>query len=113
MGILWRLMGVEEAAEGDSSASGMLSGLTEWILNNLADLMGVVMPIVLAVVLAMGVFFCLKLGIAYAKTEKTEDREEAKKRLVAAVVGFGIGIIGAVVMWILFTNQDIITGIFA
>jgi len=63
------------------------------------------MPIVLAAILALGVFFCLKLGIAYAKTEKTEDREEAKKRLVGAIIGFGIGIAAAAIMWILFSSR--------
>lgn len=69
------------------------------------QVMGIVMPIVLAVVLGLGVFFCLKLGIAYAKTEKTEDREEAKKRLVGAIIGFAIGIVGAAILWILFSTS--------
>ena len=115
MGILWRLLGAEELAEGTdpSGLDGRLSGFTKWIQDNLKTFMSIAMPIVLAVVLAFGVFFCIKLGIVYAKAEKTEDREEAKKRLVGAIIGFGIGIIGAVVMWILFTNQTLINAIFS
>jgi H+/Cl- antiporter ClcA len=69
------------------------------------------MPIVLAVVVALGVFFALKLGLAYAKTEKTEDREEAKKRLVGAVIGFAIGIVAAALMWWL-SQSNLFAGLF-
>ena len=114
MGILWRLLGAElDAAEEPSGMKERTSDFVNWISENLKDFMSIAMPIVLSVVLAFGVFFCIKLGIAYAKAEKTEDREEAKKRLVGAVIGFGIGIIGAAVMWILFTNDSVINAIFS
>ena len=52
MGILWRLLGAEELAEGtDSGLDGRLSDFTKWILDNLKTFMGIAMPIVLAVVL--------------------------------------------------------------
>jgi hypothetical protein len=69
------------------------------ILEMFQKIMKVAMPIVLGVVVALGVFFALKLGLAYAKTEKTDEREEAKKRLVGAVIGFAIGIVAAALMW--------------
>lgn len=106
MGLLWNLLGAESWIDENGSDSG--SGITTLVNNayeTFKSIMKIVMPIVLAVILALGVFFCLKLGIAYAKTEKTEDREEAKKRLVGAIIGFGIGIVGAAVMWILFTSK--------
>lgn len=97
----------------DSTESG--SGLTSTV-NDLKEtfvgVMKIVMPIVFSVILAFGVFFSIKLGIYYAKQETTEKREEAKKRLVGAVVGFGIGIVAAVVCWILFTNDNIATSLF-
>ena len=123
MGFLWRLLGEETTTTPSPSKSDSftkdLSSKTEALtkvgdnlITTIQKVMQVVMPIVLAAVLAMGVFFCVKLGIGYAKAEKTEDREEAKKRLVGAVIGFGIGIIAAVVMWILFTNRSILEGLF-
>lgn len=97
----------------ESNASG--SGLVETVgtlKETFVGVMKVVMPIVFSVILAFGVFFSIKLGIYYAKQETTEKREEAKKRLVGAVVGFGIGIVAAVVCWILFTNGDIAKKLF-
>lgn len=102
MGLIMRFLGAGSDLVGENSA---LTDLTDTAFETFKSIMKIVMPIVLAAVLAMGVFFCLKLGIAYAKTEKTEDREEAKKRLVGAIIGFGIGIVGAAIMWILFTGN--------
>ena len=102
----------ESVFKTDSAAEGNLKNATSTIMETFKDIMKIVMPIVLSVVLALGVFFSIKLGIAYAKTEKTEDREEAKKRLVGAIIGFGIGIAAAAIMWILFTNDTILSSIF-
>ena len=44
--------------------------------------------------------------------KECETVEEAKKRLVGAIIGFGIGIVGAAVMWILFTNYHILNSLF-
>lgn len=105
MGLLWNLLGKVGDTGSDLTSGAGIDELTGTAYNTFKGIMKIVMPIVLAAVLALGVFFCLKLGIAYAKTEKTEDREEAKKRLVGAIIGFGIGIVGAAVMWILFTSN--------
>lgn len=105
------------AASGDTSEglSGVANGVND-LANELSgifkNVMSIVMPVVFSVVLALGAFFSIKLGIAYAKTEKTEQREEAKKRLVGAIVGFGIGLVGAAVMWFLFTNDAVIRNLF-
>ena len=112
MGLLWSLLGAAENLLEKGSGASKLTDLGDTFKNTFQSIMKIAMPIVLSVVLALGVFFCIKLGIAYAKTEKTEDREEAKKRLVGAIIGFGIGIIGAAIMWILFTNDGVLTAIF-
>lgn len=111
MGFLWSLLGDSNDSILSKGNSG-LNNVAKTFTATLREIMGIVMPIVLSVVLAFGVFFCVKLGIAYAKCEKTEDREEAKKRLVGAVIGFGIGIVAAAVMWILFTNQGVLNALF-
>ena len=98
--------GIEGATAGVEDLANQLSGVFK-------NIMGVVMPIVFTVVTALGVFFSIKLGIEYAKTEKTEQREEAKKRLIGAIVGFGIGIVAAAIMWFLFQNDTIVNALFS
>ncbi len=88
----------------DSSEGAGVKNFTDTMKNTFTDVMKIVMPIVFGVVTAMGVFFAVKLGIGYAQTETTEKREEAKKRLIGAIVGFGIGIVAAALMWWLFTS---------
>lgn len=101
MGLIRFLAEASDLIGNNSALTDLAGGAYE----TFKSAMKIIMPIVLAVVLALGVFFCIKLGIAYAKTEKTEDREEAKKRLVGAVIGFSIGIVAAAIMWILFTTK--------
>ena len=111
MNIVRALLG----AESGSLFSGKNTGLddaTEQLMASFKDIMKIVMPVVFSVVLALGVFFGIKLGIAYAKAEKTDTREEAKKHLIAAIIGFGIGTVIAVVMWILFTNGTFVNTLF-
>lgn len=99
------------AASGAVDPTDALSTAGNTIFQMFQKIMGIVMPIILAVVVALGVFFALKLGLAYAKTEKTEDREEAKKRLVGAVIGFAIGIVAAALMWWL-SQSNLFAGLF-
>ncbi len=93
-------------------AGSDLSDAANTLKTTFTSVMRTVMPIVFSVILAFGVFFSIKLGIYYAKQETTEKREEAKKRLVGAVVGFGIGIVAAVICWVIFTNDAIIQNLF-
>jgi hypothetical protein len=66
MGMLWTLLGASDSGAGEKIQSS-LSGVSEFIMGTFKNIMGIVMPIVLSVVLALGVFFSIKLGIAYAK----------------------------------------------
>lgn len=85
--------------------SEQINQISQTMFSTFQSIMGIIMPIVLGVVAALGVFYSVKLGIGYAQSETTEKREEAKKRLVGAIVGFGIGIVAAALMWWVFTSQ--------
>ena len=45
-------------------------------------------PILLAVVGAVGALWCILLGVKYAKADDPQEHEKAKKGLINAVVGF-------------------------
>ena len=43
---------------------------------------------VLAIVVAVGMIYCIFLGVSYAKAEEPQEREKAKQHLKNAVIGF-------------------------
>ena len=45
-------------------------------------------PILLAVVGAVGSLWCILLGVKYAKADDPQEHEKAKKGLINAIVGF-------------------------
>ena len=111
MKFLTNLIMDAETKLNSSFETGSLDMLSENLFGTFKSIMSIVMPIVFGVVTAMGVFFAVKLGIGYAQTETTEKREEAKKRLVGAIIGFGIGIVAAALMWWMFTS-NLLAGLF-
>ena len=66
---------------------------------------------ILICVIAAGTIYAVILGINLAKAESSDKREEAKKRLINAIVGFGIIIVLIVVMYALAANIHNIVGI--
>lgn len=54
------------------------------------DIVGVVLPILLGIVFAIGMFKCITLGIAFSKSDENGTHEKAKKDLINAIVGFVI-----------------------
>ena len=45
-------------------------------------------PILLAVVGAVGALWCILLGVKYAKADDPQEHEKAKKGLINAIIGF-------------------------
>lgn len=43
---------------------------------------------VIGIVAALGVIYCILLGVKYAKAEEPQDREKAKAALKNAIIGF-------------------------
>ena len=95
------------------SATTALDKTGEAVVESVLKVMKIVMPIIFALVTVIGVAYGVILGINYAKAEDNEKREEAKKRLVAAIIGFGIAIIISIVLWILANQTDLWKGMFA
>lgn len=81
--------------------------ITKKAYETVKDIVGTIMPIILSAVVLAGVVYSVVLGVNYAKAEDTEKREDAKKRLMGAIVGFGITIVLVTVLWIL-SGQDAI-----
>jgi hypothetical protein len=65
----------------------MLNDLNS-IVQPILDICQTLVPIMLAVVGAVGSLWCILLGVKYAKAEDPQEHEKAKKGLVNAIVGF-------------------------
>ena len=65
----------------------MISDLNS-IIQPVLDICNTLVPIMLAVVGAVGALWCILLGVKYAKADDPQEHEKAKKGLVNAIVGF-------------------------
>lgn len=92
------------------SASGAISGNYSFLLPILKVIDDAMVPILICVI-AAGTIYSVVLGINLAKAESSDKREEAKKRLVNAIVGFGVIIVLLVIMYVLAANIHKIVGI--
>lgn len=70
----------------------IISAVSEKDLNQivkpLLDVLGVLVPVLLGVVGALGAVFCIVLGVKYAKADDPQEHEKAKNGLKNAIIGF-------------------------
>ena len=67
----------------------------------------IVFPVIIGVLLVFGMIYAIILGVNYAKAEDTEKREEAKKRLVGAIVGIVIAGVLVAIIWAVLANVNL------
>ena len=58
------------------------------IVKPLLDVLGVVVPVLLGVVGALGAVWVIFLGVKYARAEDPQEHEKAKNSLKNAIIGF-------------------------
>ena len=81
----------------------MLTDLNS-IIQPVVTLCGQLVPILLAVVGAVGALWCILLGVKSARADDPQEHEKAKKGLVNAIVGF-------VLIFVLLIMLNIGTGV--
>lgn len=74
------------------------------IINPVLEICKTLIPILLAVVGAVGGLWCILLGVKYAKADDPQEHEKAKKGLVNAIIGF-------VLIFVLLVMLNIGTGV--
>ncbi|MCL2540700.1 MAG: pilin [Firmicutes bacterium] len=72
-------------------------------LKHITDAIDVVLYPILALVATAGIIYAIVLGVNLAKAESTEKRDEAKKRMINAIIGF-VSIIALVLIMKLVIN---------
>ena len=60
----------------------------EKIVKPVLEVCNVLVPVLLAVVGAVGAIWCILLGVKYAKADDPQEHEKAKKGLINAIIGF-------------------------
>ena len=73
--------------------------------------MKTVLPIVLGVIMLLGMFFGIKLGITFAKAEDADARDKAKGQLINLCIGVGVAAVIIVVVMVL-VNTGVFNQIF-
>ena len=70
----------------------LIAAISEKDLNQvvkpLLDVLGVLVPVLLGVVGALGAVWCIVLGVKYAKADDPQEHEKAKNGLKNAIIGF-------------------------
>ena len=108
-----RFLGADETPTTETPAEKEgLEKITSEVTTTVTNVLKIILPFIFTVITLVGVVYCIILGVNYAKAEKTEDREEAKKRLVGAIVGFGIAIVASAIMWLL-AGLNVFDGLFS
>ena len=75
----------------DSGTSGTISPIYDFL-----DTFG---PVLIGMLLGVGTLYCVILGVQFAKAEKGEDRDIAKKKAINAGVSFGVIILLVVLLY--------------
>lgn len=75
----------------DSGTSGTISPIYDFL-----DTFG---PVLIGMLLGVGSLYCIILGVQFAKAEKGEDRDVAKKKAVNAGLSFGVIILLVVLLY--------------
>lgn len=76
------------------------------------NVMGTVLPIVISVILLVGMFFGISLGIKFAKAEDTDARDKAKGQLINLAIGVGVAAVILIIANVLVVN-DVFSGLFS
>ena len=63
------------------------------VVDPLYKAMDIIVPVALGIILLSGTIYSVVIGLQYSRAETPDDRQKAKKKLVSAIVGFGIVLI--------------------
>jgi len=93
-------------AETVSSATAQFNSMASRIFD-IAK--GILIPVMIIVGVA-GIFYSIYLGVNMARADSSDKREEAKKRLVNAIIGFVVIFILILLLFLFCQNANAIFG---
>lgn len=81
-------MAASTAMASGTDAAAAAGGSFQNIADQIANLVNQLFPPVMTVVVAVGVLYCVVLGLKFAKAEEPQEHEKAKNHLKNAIIGF-------------------------
>ena len=99
------------AASGSGVNASALQGMGESAFNEIVKVVNIILPIIMSVLLVIGLYYGIILGVRYAKAESDDDKKKAKDSLVNVIVGVLIAIVFIAVVQIIL-NSGFVNDIF-
>ena len=96
---IWALLGAADT----NVNSGI--GWVDNVLNPVVELLSTLLQPLLILVATAGIIYVVILGVNYARAETSDKKDEAKKRIINAVVGLVITIVLLFLLYILIDNM--------
>lgn len=75
------------------------------------DIVNIILPVLMSVLLVIGMFFGIQLGVKYAKAEEDDDKKKARGQLINVIVGVLIAVIFVAIVQVVL-NQDFVADLF-
>ena len=99
-------------ASGTSSGSGASEGTAglSTLANQIFEYISYILIPILVVVGAAGIIYSVYLGVNLAKADSADKRQEAKSRMVNAIIGFVAIFVLVLLMYLFVSNVDAIFG---
>ena len=74
-------------------------------------IVNIVLPVLMSVILVLGMFYGIQLGVKYAKAEEDDDKKKARGQLINVIVGCLIAILFVAIVEIVL-NMDFVAKLF-
>lgn len=103
--IIFGLLAVNE------SQSAAINEAISTSYNAFIGIVNIVLPIIMSVLLVIGMFYGIQLGVKYAKAEDDEEKKKARGSLINVVVGVLIAIVFIAIIEIVL-NMDFVAKLF-
>lgn len=94
----------------DSSSAYGASGFFEDVFRPIIDILDDMLVPILILIGTAGSIYAIVLGVNYSKAESADKREEAKKRMINAIIGLVVTILLLILLQVFVDNADTIAG---
>ena len=74
-------------------------------------IVNIVLPVLMSVILVLGMFYGIQLGVKYAKAEEDDEKKKARGQLINVIVGCLIAILFVAIVEIVL-NQNFVERLF-